>query len=106
MSDFISSLKVLNANKDNIIQDVRKISTQGVTKTQAQNLRENAARTDSIDEILLYIDYQCVRYRNLKSAGAQLSKLIKNYKERDKEHALELVRYLLGTFARWVMIES
>lgn len=106
MSDFIAQLKVLNENKDKIIEEVRGISTLGVTKTQAQNLRENAARTESIDEILLYIDYQCVRDRNLKAAGTRLSELIRSYKDRDKDKAIVLVRYMLGIFARWVMIES
>jgi len=106
MSDFISELNILNANKDKIIREVRAISTQGVTKTQAQNLRENAARTESIDEILLYIDYQCVRERNLKAAGSRLSELIKSYRDSEKNNALVLVRYMLGIFARWVMIES
>jgi len=106
MSDFLAQLKVLNESKDKIIEEVRGISTLGVTKTQAQNLRENAARTESIDEILLYIDYQCVRDRNLKAAGTRLSELIRCYKDRDKDNAIVLVRYMLGIFARWVMIES
>ncbi len=102
MSDFLDKLNVLNENKDKIIQEVRKISTVGVTKNQAQNLRESAVRTESIDELLLYIEYQCVRDRNLKQAGAQLAELIKRHKEK----GIEVIRFMLGTFARWVMIES
>ena len=74
----------------------------GVSKTQAQNLREYAARTESIDELLLYIDYQCVRDRNLKAAGMKLAELIKKHKSKE----IEVIRYMLGIFARWAMIES
>jgi hypothetical protein len=102
MSDFLEELKTLNNNKDAIIGKVRQIGTLGVSKTQAQNLREYAAQTESIDEILLYLDYQCARDRNLKPAGEKLAGLIKNYKDK----GIEVIRYLLGTFARWVIIES
>jgi hypothetical protein len=102
MSDFIEKLETLNKNKDTIIHEVKKIPTVGVSKTQAQNLREYAAQTQSIEEILLYIDYQCARYRNLKSAGLRLMDLIKRY----KVHGIAVIRYILGTFARWVIIES
>jgi len=102
MSDFLNKLKVLNENKDEIIKEVRGISPQGVSKTQAQNLREYASRTESIDELLLYIDYQCVRDRNLKAAGMKLAELIKKHKSKE----IEVIRYMLGIFARWVMIES
>lgn len=102
MSDFLDKLNVLNENKDKIIQEVRKISTVGVSKTQAQNLRENAARTESIEELLLYIEYQCVRDRNMKQAATQLAELIKRHKEK----GIEFIRFMLGIFARWVMVES
>jgi hypothetical protein len=102
MSDIINKLKVLNENKDDIIKQVRGISTQGVSKNQAQNLRAYAVQTESIDELLLYIDYQCVRDRNLKAAGMKLAELIKKYQSKE----IEVIRYMLGIFARWVMIES
>lgn len=102
MNDFLDKLNILNQHKNEIIKEVREISTLGVTKTQAQNLREYAARTSSIDELLLYIDYQCVRDRNLKPAGVKLTELIKKHKSKE----IEVIRYMLGIFARWVMIES
>lgn len=102
MSDFIDNLNLLNENKDKIIEEVKGISTAGVSKTQAQNLREYAARTESIDELLLYIDYQCVRDRNLKTAGTRLVELIKLYKDK----GIDVIRYMLGIFARWVIIRS
>jgi hypothetical protein len=102
MSDLLDKLKVLNDNKDEIIKEVRGISTEGFTKNQAQNLRENAAQTESIEEILLYIDYQCARERKLKPAGTRLSELIKRHKDK----GIDVIRYMLGIFARWVMIES
>jgi len=102
MSDFLNQLNVLNQNKDQIIKAVREINTQGVSKSQAQNLREYAAHTESIDELLLYIDYQCVRDKNLKAAGTRLTELIKNH--RDK--GIGAIRFMLGIFTRWVMIES
>jgi hypothetical protein len=102
MSDFIEKLEILNKNKDTIIEKVRQISTAGVSKTQAQNLREYSAQTQSIDEILLYLDYQCSRDRNLKPAGEKIAGLIKTHKDK----GIDVIRYLLGTFARWVIIES
>lgn len=102
MSDFLDKLKVLNENKDDIIKEVRGISTQGVSKNQAQNLRAYAVQTESIDELLLYIDYQCVRDWNLKPAWMKLAELIKKYKSKE----IEVIRYMLGIFARWVMIEK
>lgn len=107
MSDFLAQLKVLNENKDKIIEEVRRISTLGVTKTQAQNLREYAAQTESIDEILLYIDYQCAREkkenrRRFTKLMGELKALIITYKKK----GIEVIRYMLGIFARWVMIES
>ena len=101
MSDFIEKLEILNKNKNGIINKARQINTAGVSKTQAQNLREYSAQTQSIDEILLYLDYQCARDRNLKPAGEKLTGLIKEYQDK----GIEVIRYLLGTFARWVFIE-
>lgn len=108
MSDFIEKLEVLNQNKSDIIKAVREITTVGVSKTQAQNLREYSVQTQSIAEILLYIDYQMVRDRKLQDAGKKLSSLIEQYKNkiREEDKLIELTRYMLGTFARWVMIES
>lgn len=102
MSDLIEKLNILNQNKNAIIAEVKQISTAGVSKTQAQNLREYASQTVSIDEILLYIEYQCARDRNLKMAGEKLMDMIKKHKSK----GIEIIRYLLGTFARWVLIES
>lgn len=102
MSDFIEKLETLNKDKEKIIKEVRAINTAGISKTQAQNLREYSTRTQSIDEILLYIDYQCVRDRKLQDAGKRLTNLIEQY----KGQGIEVIRYLLGTFARWVIIES
>lgn len=108
MSDFIEKLEVLNQNKSQIIKDVREISTVGVSKTQAQNLREYSVQTQSIAEILLYLDYQMVRDRKLQDAGKKLSSLIEQYKNKIKKEEIRIyvIRYMLGTFARWVMIES
>lgn len=122
MSDYLAKLQILNDNKDKIIADVRKINIKGdsqpkgntwgnhsskskdkgVSKTQAQNLREYATRTESIDELLLYIQYQCVREKELKEPFEELSKLI----TANKDKGIEVIRYMLGIFARWVMIES
>lgn len=102
MSNLIDNLNNLDRNKDRIIEEVKGISTVGVSKTQAQNLREYAARTESIDELLLYIDYQCVRDRNLKPAGNRLAELIKHHKDK----GIGVIRYMLGIFARWVIIQA
>ena len=102
MSDFIKKLETLNKEKKDIIGSVRQINTSGVSKTQAQNLREYARQIESIDEILLYLDYQCARDNKLKPAGEKLVVLIKNYKGK----GIDVIRYLLGTFARWVLIQS
>jgi hypothetical protein len=101
MSEFLEKLEILNQHKDAIIAEVKQISTTGVSKTQAQNLREYSVQTQSIDEILLYLDYQCARDRNLKPAGEKLMDIIKKYKAK----GIYVIRYLLGTFARWVLIE-
>jgi len=102
MSDFIKKLETLNKEKETIIGSVRQINTGGVSKTQAQNLREYARQIESIDEIQLYLDYQCARDNKLQPAGEKLAVLIKNYKDK----GIDVIRYLLGTFARWVLIES
>lgn len=102
MSQFIEKLKTLNESKDTIITEIRGIESKGVTKTQAQNLREYAAQTGSIEEVLLYIDYQCARERTLKVPGHELRKLV----EKHKRKGIEVIRYMLGIFARHVMIQS
>jgi len=102
MSNFIENLKNLNQNKDIIIKKIREIDTTGVSKNQAQNLREYSTQTQSIDEILLYIDYQSVRDRKLTNAVEKLKVLINDHKDK----GIDVIRYLLGTFARWVIIES
>jgi hypothetical protein len=102
MSEFLEKLEILNQHKDTIIAEVKQISTTGVSKTQAQNLREYSVQTQSIDEILLYLDYQCARDRNLKPAGEKIMDMIKKHKAK----GIHVIRYLLGTFARWVLIES
>ena len=108
MSNFIKKLEVLNQNKEQINRAIREIPTVGVSKTQAQNLREYSVQTQSIDDILLYIDYQMVRDRKLQDAGKKLMGLIEKYREKikDNEILIDMIRYMLGTFARWVMIES
>jgi predicted ThiF/HesA family dinucleotide-utilizing enzyme len=127
-NEFIEKLKILDEAKDTIITEIQCIQTIAITKTQAQNLREYAVQTNSIEEILLYIDYQYARnlknekakdpqkrkenkeYNyNLKCAINDLKKCIYYYKNKypaQKEAALEIVRYLLGIFARHVMIQS
>jgi hypothetical protein len=103
MSDFIKKLTELNKNKEGVIQDIRRISTDGVSKTQAQNLREYAVKTDFIDEVLLYIEYQCARDKKMQKAGKELKELIqKKYKDKD----IDVIRYMLGMYARLVMIKS
>jgi hypothetical protein len=102
MSEFLEKLEILDQHKNAIIAEVKQISTTGVSKTQAQNLREYSVQTQSIDEILLYLDYQCARDSNLKPAGEKLMDMIKKYKTK----GIHIIRYLLGMFARWVMIES
>ena len=101
-NEFIEKLKILNQVKDALITEVRGIESRGVSKTQAQNLREYAVQTNSIEEVLLYIDYQCARDRNLKEPGQELRKLMGKYKNR----GIEVIRYMLGIFARHVMIQS
>lgn len=102
MNEYIKSLENLNKYKDAIIREIRDISTNGVSKTQAQNLREYATQTRSADEMLLYLQYQMAREKSLQSAGNQLAVLIKRY----KPNGMVVIRYLLGTFARWVMIQD
>ena len=103
MSDIIKELKILKPEKKNdIITNVRRITIGEATKTQAQNLREYSKKTESIEEILLYLEYQCIREKKLKHAGLQVINLIKKY----KGDGIDVIRYLLGTFARWVIIES
>ncbi len=102
MSEFLEKLEILNPHKDAIIAEVKQISTTGVSKTQAQNLREYSVQTQSIDEILLYLDYQCARDKKLEPAGEKLKDMIKKYKAK----GIYVIRYLLGTFARWVLIEN
>jgi hypothetical protein len=101
-NEFIEKLKILNKAKDTIINEIRGIKSQGVSKTQAQNLREYAVQTSSIEEVLLYIDYQCARERTLKDPGQELRKLMEKY----KDQGIEVIRYMLGIFARHVMIQS
>lgn len=102
MSDLIKNMVTLSQNKDAIIKKIKEIDTAGVSKTQAQNLREYAAQTQSIEEILLYIEYQCARERRLQDAGDKLTKMITDY----QREGIDVIRYILGTFARWVLIKS
>jgi hypothetical protein len=102
MSDLLDKLKVLNENKDEIIKKVREIEIGEITTTQAQNLREYAAHTESIEEILLYIEYQNARERKFAKAGPLLIKYIKNYQSK----GIDIIRYMLGIFARWVIIKT
>ncbi len=102
MSQFIEKLKKLNESKDTIISEVCGIDSEGVTKTQAQNLKEYANQTGSIEEVLLYIDYQCARERNFKEPGQVLKEVVGLHKDK----GIEVIRYMLGIFARHVMIQS
>ncbi|MGD2089713.1 MAG: hypothetical protein PVH61_26290 [Candidatus Aminicenantes bacterium] len=105
MSDLIKTSEILDTEKKNkIIRDVRQIEIKTELKTQAQNLRELSTKTESIEEILLYLEYQCAREKKwkLNDVGAKLKQKINEYKNDD----IEVIRYLLGTFARWVLIES
>jgi hypothetical protein len=126
--EFIEKLKILNQVKDTLIKEIQIIQTIAITKTQAQNLREYASQTDSIEEVLLYIDYQCVRNlksekvsdqkkrnenkkynESLRKTSQDLKKCIEFYKAEysaNKEAVLEIVRFALGVFARHVMIQS
>lgn len=104
MSDLIKKMETLSQNKDAIIKKIREIDTAGVAKNQAQNLREYSMQTQSIEEILLYIEYQCAREPKLRNAGETLKSMIKDY--RDKVKDIDVIRYILGTFARWVLIKS
>lgn len=102
MSEFIEKLKTLNESKDTLIAEIRAINSMGVSKTQAQNLREYAVQTNSIEEVLLYIDYQCAREKSLKEPGHKLSELIKKHKTK----GIEVIRYIMGIFSRHVMIQA
>lgn len=102
MSDFLDRLSKLKDNKDDIIKKVKEIEIGELTTTQAQNLREYAAKTDSIEEILLYIEYQNAREKKFRIAGPKLINLIKSYQIKD----IEIIRYMLGIFTRWVIIKS
>jgi len=127
-NEFIERLKVLDEVKDAVITEIQAIQTKVITKTQAQNLREYASQTSAIEEVLLYIDYQCARnlksdkvndpqkrkqnkvYNdNLRQTSNDLKKCIEYYKNKyhtKKEVVLEIVRYAMGIFARNVMIQS
>jgi len=102
MNEFIKDLNALNAVKDDIIKAVIEIETKGFSKTQAQNFREYSTKTTSIEELKLYLDYQCARDRKLKQAVGNLKKIIDNYKDK----GIHVTRYILGTFARHVIINS
>jgi len=110
MSDLYKKMEILNEKKkDNIIKDIMDIPIEvinnklAVSSTQAQNLREYATRTDSIEEILLYIKYQCVREGKMKNAGNKLEDLIdKKY----RNDGIEAIRFMLGVFARHVKIKE
>jgi hypothetical protein len=101
-NEFIEKLKILNKAKDTIINEIRGIKSQGVSKTQAQNLREIAVQSSSIEEVLLYVDYQSARNKIPKDVGRELRRLI----EKHKNEGIEIIRYMLGVFARHVMIQS
>ncbi len=126
--EFIEKLKIMDQVKDAVVTEIKGIQTKAITKTQAQNLREYASQTSSVEEVLLYIDYQCVRnlksekvkdpkkskenkeYNDsLKQTSNDLKKFIESYKNKystNKEVALEIVRYAMGIFTRHVMIQS
>ena len=126
--EFIEKLKIMDQEKDAVVTKIKGIQTKAITKTQAQNLREYASQTSSIEELLLYIDYQCTRnlksekdkdpkkrkekqeYNdNLKQTSNDLKKCIESYKNKyssKKEVALEIVRYAMGIFTHHVMIQS
>ena len=107
MSNLIDNLNILNQNKDKIIEAIKRINTGAMTNTQAQNLREYAAQTESIDEILLYIDYQCARER--KENREKFRKLVESLKKviiEYKPKGIGVIRYMLGIFARRVIIRG
>jgi CO dehydrogenase/acetyl-CoA synthase gamma subunit (corrinoid Fe-S protein) len=101
MSQLVEKIKNLNLHKDMIIKDIREIKSTG-SNTQARNLQEYAAKTDSIEEILLYIDYQCARDKKMLTQGRELKNLVEKYKDK----GIDVIRYLLGIFARYVLIQT
>lgn len=102
MSDFFKQIKEFNDLKDELIEEIRKIPTEGVSNSQAQNVREYSVRTNSIEEIKLYLKYQMSREKELIKAGNILNKLIEDYKDK----GIDAVRYIMGTFARCVAINE
>ena len=101
-NQFIEKLKILNEVKDDIIKEIQRIKPKDISKTQAQNLRESAVQTGSIEEVLLYIDYQCAKKKIPKDSGRELMTLI----EKHKAEGIEIIRYMMGVFARHVIIQN
>jgi len=110
MHKVIEKIKFIDENKEEIINDVRKIpDVNGYSKSQAQNLREYSAKTQSIRDIILYIDYQCARFNSndkFNNASKRLMKHIYEYERKYQTYAIDAIRYLLGAFARLVIIKT
>ena len=103
MSEFLEELKIIEPKKkDTIITEVKQVIVETDLKTQAQNLREYSTKTESIEEILLYLEYQCARDKKWIDIGDKIINLVKKH----REDGIEVIRFLLGVFARWVIIQS
>ena len=108
MNEYIANLTFLAGHKEEIIADVRKLTdVEGYNTSQAQKLREYSTRTQSVKDLILYIDYQCARSDKPKflSASKQLKEYIEGYEKKYSPYSIEAIRNLLGAFA-WLVVIS
>ncbi len=99
---YLDRIIKLNQLKDPIIKEVRAVDFKGFSNTQAQDFREHAMQTVSVQEILLYLDYQMARNINLRKPGAALRQLVVKYNPK----GIDVIRYLMGTVVRQVTIQN
>lgn len=100
MNETIERLKILDKNKDDIIKKINELKPEKFSKSQAQNLLAYSIQTNSVNEVLLFLEYQMARNKDLGETGIELKGLI----EEKKESGIEVIRYLLGMFTRKVVI--
>lgn len=114
MNETIERLKILDKNKDDIIKKINELKPEKFSKSQAQNLLAYSIQTNSVNEVLLFLEYQMAKDTKREGGKKELSddekKLIENWKdlkllvEDYKGSSIEVIRYLLGMFTRRLVI--
>lgn len=87
--------------KDKLVEWARQLASKakGLRDTQIRNLAEYVSKTDSFEDVKLFLEYQATRVEGWKTIKRDLINYMNELKKEEKA-GMVLLRLLLGYLAR------